>query len=54
MTVPDETHNSEDFETTITFIIKKCKQKATHTRASDTQLYQTPALNLTTGTKIYT
>lgn len=53
MTVPDETHNSEDLETTITLIIKKWKQKAAHTRASDTQLYQTPALNLTTGTKSF-
>lgn len=54
MTVPDETHNSEDLEKTITFIIKKkWKQKATHKRASDTQLYQTPALILTTGTRSF-
>lgn len=29
MTIPDETHNSEDLETTITFIIKKWKQSYT-------------------------
>lgn len=53
MTIPDETHNSEDLETTITFIIKKWKQKATQKRASDTQLYHTLAPILTTGTKSF-
>lgn len=54
MTVPDKTHNSEDLEKNITFILfKKWKQKATHIRASDTQLYQTPALILTTGTRSF-
>lgn len=28
MTVPDETHNSEDLETTITFIIKKMETES--------------------------
>lgn len=38
-------------KTTITFIVQKLKQKAAHKRSSDTQLFQTPALILTTGTK---
>lgn len=41
-------------KTTITFIIQKLQQKAAHKVSSDTQLFQTPALILTIGTKGFT
>lgn len=54
MTVPDETHNSEDLETTITFYYKKWKQKATHKRASDAQLSETCIYPDNRNKKFYT